>query len=137
MSISKNRVNLIGYLGQDPKIEKTKNNDEFAILSVATSDYYKDKEGNAQQATQWHNVVIFQSNSVKFLKEYAKKGDLVDIEGSLEKFKSTDDSGQEYHNVSVVVKSPRHSIQLDKQSKSQENNSNNNDEKKPTKKAKS
>lgn len=77
------KVKLKGNLGQDAKIINTDNQKSFAVISVATTDSYKDKNGEwKNKETLWHDVLIFSPNAIKFAKEL-KKGDSVNIEGTL------------------------------------------------------
>lgn len=82
--MSLNRVSLIGNLGADPDIRYTQEGDPVAILSLATTDKWKDKTtGQPQEKTEWHRVVFF-GNQAKTLGEYTKKGAKLYVEGALE-----------------------------------------------------
>lgn len=77
------KIQLKGNLGQEPKIIKPDNGKEFVVLSVATTDAYKDKNNQwLNKETLWHDVIIFRPNAIKFAKQLAK-GDSVNIEGTL------------------------------------------------------
>ena len=103
--IYKNKVTIIGSLGKDPDIKKTQNDKEFAILSVATSEFFKDKEGNSEQKTEWHNITVFTPHFVNLIKEYPKKGDTVYVEGSLSTSKYQDSNGKDSYRTQILVKS--------------------------------
>ena len=105
MTIYKNKVIIVGNLGKDPEIKGTKNNTEFAILSVATSEFFKDKEGNPSQKTEWHNITVFTPHFVNIIKEHPKKGDSVYIEGSLSTSKYKDENGKDQSRTQILVKS--------------------------------
>lgn len=104
------KVELIGNLGQEPKIMKAEKGNEFVILSVATTDSYKDKKGNWQnKETLWHDVIIFSPNAIKFAKEL-KKGDRVHVKGILSYKQVESKEGYRISQASIVasfiVKSP-------------------------------
>jgi single-strand DNA-binding protein len=81
MAISVNKVVLVGRLGADPTLR----GGNVVTLSVATSEQWKDKQtGDRQEKTQWHTVVIFSEHTARFVAQYARKGDLVYVEGQLE-----------------------------------------------------
>lgn len=76
-----NRVILVGRLGSDAEVKETKNG-LMAVLSVATSEGYRDKEtGEWMEITDWHRVVTFQDGLAEMLRKHGKKGRLVSIEG--------------------------------------------------------
>lgn len=82
MSGSVNRVILVGHLGKDPEIKYTASGMAMAKFSVATSDVRKDAQGNRQESTEWHNVVVW-GKSAEIAGEYLKKGTLIYLEGRL------------------------------------------------------
>ena len=85
MSRSKNRVELIDYLGADPDIRTLQSKDRVASFSVATSEKWKDKStGEIKEKIQWHRVVVYNKPSVEFVENYLRKGNLVRVEGPLE-----------------------------------------------------
>ncbi|MBW8773051.1 MAG: single-stranded DNA-binding protein, partial [Gemmatimonadetes bacterium] len=61
MSRSLNKVTLIGNLGSDPEVRSTTNGSKVATLSVATSNQWKDKSGEKQEKTEWHRVILWNS----------------------------------------------------------------------------
>jgi single-strand DNA-binding protein len=73
MAKSVNKVILIGNLGKDPEVKYTQTGMAVARFSVATADRVKDKEGNWQERTEWHNLVAFQ-RTAEIAGEYLKKG---------------------------------------------------------------
>ncbi len=79
---SVNKVILIGNLGKDPEVKYTQGGMPVAKFSLATNERFKDKEGNWQDRTEWHNIVAFQ-RLAEIVGEYLKKGGKVYIEGSL------------------------------------------------------
>lgn len=81
---SVNKAILIGHLGKDPEIKSIQSGDKVANFSVATSEHWKDKNGEKQERTQWHNICVWNQNLVKICENYLKKGSKVYIEGKLE-----------------------------------------------------
>ena len=79
-----NKVLLIGRLGQDPEIRHTQDGRAVATFSIATNESWRDKEGNQQERTDWHNCVAFGATAEKYIEPYVKKGTLVSIEGTLQ-----------------------------------------------------
>ncbi len=99
-----NKVMLIGHVGQDPKINVTKDNTLLANLSVATNEYWKDKNtGLRKDKTEWHRVVVMNDRIANFIKDYVKKGSRVYVEGQLQTRKWTDRNDQEQTVTEVVV----------------------------------
>ena len=84
MAGSINKVTLVGNLGRDPEIRHTATGQKIAHLSVATSDTWKDKSGERQERTEWHRVVIFNTNLADFSERFLKKGSKVYVEGALQ-----------------------------------------------------
>ncbi|MBZ5646588.1 MAG: single-stranded DNA-binding protein [Acidobacteriia bacterium] len=82
MAKSVNKVILIGNLGKDPEVKYTPNGTAVAKFSLATNERYKDKEGNWQDRTEWHNITAWQ-RTAEIAGEYLKKGRTVYIEGRL------------------------------------------------------
>jgi single-strand DNA-binding protein len=80
---SVNKVILIGNLGKDPEVKYTPQGTAVAKLTLATNERYKDKEGQWQDRTEWHNVVLWQ-RLAEIAGEYLKKGGKVYIEGKLQ-----------------------------------------------------
>ena len=80
---SVNKVILIGNLGKDPEVKYTPQGTPVAKLTIATNERYKDKDGQWQDRTEWHNVVLWQ-RLAEIAGEYLKKGGKVYIEGRLQ-----------------------------------------------------
>ena len=83
MSKSLNKVQLIGNLGKDPELKYTSAGVAVATFSIATSDSWKDQEGNIQERTEWHNIVAWRKLA-EICGEWLKKGKRVYIEGKLQ-----------------------------------------------------
>lgn len=82
MNTLRNKVQLIGRLGQEPEIITFDNGDKLAKFSIAIDDNYKTKKGEKIERTYWHNVII-KNGLVKVVEEYVTKGQEVAIEGKL------------------------------------------------------
>jgi single-strand DNA-binding protein len=87
-----NKVILIGRLGQDPTVRYTTNGTAVASFSVATTERYKNKAGEKQEVTEWHNIVVFGKQAER-CGEFLSKGRKVSIEGSLKTRVYTDKEG--------------------------------------------
>jgi len=98
-----NKVILVGNLGDDPEARSLNNGGEVVNLRVATSENWKDREGNRQERTEWHRVVIFNENLGKVAKQYLRKGSKVYLEGQIQTRKWTDQSGQDRYSTEVVL----------------------------------
>lgn len=107
MAGSINKVVLVGNLGRDPEIRHTASGAKIAHLSVATSDTWRDKNGERQEKTEWHRVVIFNSNLAELAERALKKGSKVYVEGALQTRKFTDSSGTEKFTTEIVLGSFR------------------------------
>ena len=99
-----NKVILVGNLGKDPESRSFQNGGEVVSFSVATSETYKDRDGNRQEKTQWHNVAIFSEGLCKVAKNYLKKGSKVYLEGQLETRKWQGQDGQDKYTTEVVLR---------------------------------
>jgi single-strand DNA-binding protein len=100
---SVNKVILIGNLGKDPEVKFTPSGTPVAKFSLATNERFKDKSGEWQDRTEWHNITAW-ARTAEIIGEYVKKGSKVYIEGSL-RTHSWDDktSGQKKYMTEVVV----------------------------------
>ena len=98
-----NKVILLGNLGKDPEVKYTQSGMAVARFSLATTDRAKDKDGNWQDKTEWHNLVAF-GRTAEVAGEYLKKGRTIYIEGAL-RTSSWDDkeSGQKKYRTEVIV----------------------------------
>lgn len=103
MAGSVNKVILVGNLGNDPEARSLGNGGEVVNLSIATSERWNDRDGNRQERTEWHRVVIFNENLGKIAKQYLRKGSSVYLEGQLQTRKWTDNNGQDKYSTEVVL----------------------------------
>ena len=104
MAGSVNKVILVGNLGRDPEVRNTQAGDPIVHLSVATSESWKDREtGERRERTEWHRVVIFNTNLGRIAEQYLRKGSKVYLEGQLQTRKWQDQSGQDRYSTEVVL----------------------------------
>jgi len=96
-----NKVILIGRLGADPDVRYTPSGQAVATLSVATNEAWKDQDGNNQERTDWHRVVLWR-RLAEVAGEYLKKGHRVYIEGQL-RTRSWDDKDGAKHWITEVI----------------------------------
>jgi single-strand DNA-binding protein len=103
MAKSVNKVILIGNLGKDPEMRYTPSGTAVAKFTLATNERFKDKDGNWQDRTEWHNLVAF-TRTAEIVGEYLKKGRTVYIEGSL-RTSSWDDkeTNQKKYRTEIIV----------------------------------
>jgi len=99
---SLNRVTLIGRLGKDPEIRTFSEGVKKASFSIATSEKYRDKNGELKEETQWHNIVAFRMLADRS-ESYLKKGMQVYIEGKLTSRSYTDKDGVEKRITEIVA----------------------------------
>lgn len=107
-----NRATLIGNVGADPEIKLTASGGRIATFSLATSDTWKDKDGNRKDKTEWHRIVVFSDPIVGIIEKYVKKGSKLMIEGSIQTRKYTDSSGIERYTTEIVIQNFGGSLKL-------------------------
>lgn len=100
MAHSINRVTLMGNVGKDPEVRFTQAGIAVAGFSLATTESYKDKEGNWQDRTEWHNISVW-GKSAEFAGEHIKKGFKVFLEGKLETRKWQDKNGNDRYTTEI------------------------------------
>lgn len=96
-----NKVILVGNLGKDPEMRKLDGGVSRVNFSLATTEYYKDKEGRRIEQTEWHNIVLWRSvaeNAERLL----KKGNTIYLEGKLQTRKWQDKEGQQRSITEIV-----------------------------------
>ena len=98
-----NKVILVGNLGDDPESRSLNNGGEVVNMRVATSENWKDKDGNRQERTEWHRVVIFNENLGRVAKSYLRKGSKVYLEGQIQTRKWQDQSGNDRYTTEIVL----------------------------------
>lgn len=97
-----NEVTLIGSVGKDAEVKFIGENSQVAKFSVATNRSYKDKNGEKQTQTEWHNVEVW-AETAKFAGQYVKKGGLVLIKGELRYEKFDDKDGKPQQRTKIVA----------------------------------
>jgi single-strand DNA-binding protein len=96
-----NKVMLIGHLGKDPELKYTPGGAAVATFSLATNESYKDKDGNQQEKTEWHRLVVW-NKQAEIAAEYLKKGQQVFVEGKLQT-RTWEKDGQKHYMTEIVV----------------------------------
>ena len=99
---TKNKMNIIGYLGADPELRYTTSGQPVANLRIATTERWTDKAGTAQEHTEWHRVVAL-GNLAEVSAKYLKKGSLVSVEGPIRSRKFTDKENVERYVFEVIA----------------------------------
>lgn len=89
-----NKVILVGRIGQDPEVRYTQAGDAVVNLSLATSESWKNKNGEKQEATEWHRISFF-GKPAEIVGQYVQKGSQLYIEGKIKSKKYTDKQGVE------------------------------------------
>ena len=97
-----NKVTLIGNVGKDPEIQTLDGNLSVAKFALATTEIFKDKSGNTQSQTEWHNVVLWRSLA-EMANKYLKKGSLVYIEGKIKTRNYDDKDGQKRYVTEIIA----------------------------------
>jgi len=114
-----NEVMLIGYVGADPESRQFETGSEVARLRVATSESYKDRDGEWQDKTEWHTVVAWNKLSEKVMQS-VHKGNLVYVKGKLTHREWEDDDGNKRYSTEVVASYIRNLIRTDSNNDSRE-----------------
>lgn len=97
---SLNKAMIIGNLGQDPEVRYTQNNTAVATLNIATSERYKDSNGEYQENTEWHRVVAW-GRTAEICQQYLTKGSKVYIEGPIQTRQWEDKEGQKRYTTEI------------------------------------
>ncbi len=102
MTTLRNSVSLIGRMGTEPEMKDLGNDRSMTRFSVATNEYYKDKNGETVKETQWHNVVAW-GNTAKLAEKILSKGKEVAIHGKLINRSWEDQDGKKHYITEVVA----------------------------------
>ncbi|MBI1226156.1 MAG: single-stranded DNA-binding protein [Bacteroidetes bacterium] len=97
-----NRVTLIGRLGKDPEVRRLESGAAVAKFSLATSESYKDKDGNKVETTEWHNIIVWRSQA-EIAEKFLKKGMLIYVEGKLTYREYTDKDNVKKYFTEIVA----------------------------------
>jgi single-strand DNA-binding protein len=99
---SMNMVVLVGHLGQNPELKETNSGRSVCTLRIATNERWKDKEGQAQERTEWHNVVVW-GHDADHCGQYLHQGSAVCIRGRIQTRKWEDRDGNERSSTEIVA----------------------------------
>ncbi len=102
MTNIRNTIQLIGNLGSDPEVKKLQNGKTLAKLSLATTEVYKNKQGEKVQQTQWHQCVAW-GRTAEVIESLLKKGKSVLVRGKLVYYNYQDRDGIKRYNSQIVV----------------------------------
>ncbi|MEX0772490.1 MAG: single-stranded DNA-binding protein [Balneolales bacterium] len=98
---SLNKAMIIGNLGADPDVRYTQSNKAVATLSIATSEKFKNNNGELQERTEWHRVVVW-NRLAEICQQYLKKGSKVYIEGKIQTNAWEDKDGQKRYTTEIL-----------------------------------
>lgn len=98
-----NKVILLGNLGKDPVVKRLESGTTVANFSIATSETWKDKDGNKQEKTEWHNIVIF-GKLAEVVEKYVKKGSKIYIEGKIS-YETYEKEGEKKYATKIIADS--------------------------------
>ena len=101
---SVNKAILIGSLGRDPEVRFMPNGEAVCNFSIATSENWKDKQGQKQEKTEWHNIVMYRKLA-EIAGEYLKKGSPVYLEGRIQTRKWQDKEGNDRYSTEIIADS--------------------------------
>ena len=101
--MSLNKVCLIGNLGRDPEQKVTQSGLKVVNMAIATTEKWKDKEGQAQERTEWHRIVIWNDKIADLATKFLRKGSKIYLEGALQTRKYQDANGVEKSVTEVVL----------------------------------
>ncbi len=102
MNALKNKVQLIGNVGNDPEIKNLEGGKKLAHLTIATNDSYKNEKGERVEQTEWHRVIAW-GKTAEIIEKYVTKGKEVAIEGKLTHRSYEDKNGEKRYVTEVVV----------------------------------
>nr|WP_298660011.1 single-stranded DNA-binding protein [uncultured Flavobacterium sp.] len=97
----KNRVQLIGHVGQEPEV-KTINNKKVATLTIATNDFYYNEKGDKVEQTEWHRVTAW-GKTAEIIEKYVTKGKEIAVEGKLTHRSYDDKDGNKRYVTEILV----------------------------------
>ena len=102
MSTLRNKVQLIGNLGNDPEIITLESGKKLAKFSLATNETYKNAQGESVTDTQWHNIVVW-NKTAEIVEKYLSKGKEVAVEGKLTTRSYDDKDGIKKYMTEIIV----------------------------------
>jgi single-strand DNA-binding protein len=104
-----NQVELIDRLGDNPTLRDLKNGERVYVIRLATSESWKDADGERKNRTTWHTVEVFGKGKVNAIEKSLKKGSLVHIEGQL-RYDEFETDGIKQVRAKITISGPRHHI---------------------------
>jgi len=99
---SVNKVILVGNLGRDPELRYTQSGQAVANFTLATNEKWKDKEGNSQERTEWHRIIVW-GKTAENCAQYLQKGRSVYVEGRLQTRDWEDREGNKRTTTEIVA----------------------------------
>jgi single-strand DNA-binding protein len=102
MSTLRNKVQLIGNVGNDPEIKSFDGGKKLAKLTIATNESYKNEKGEKVEDTQWHNVVAW-GKTADIIEKYVTKGKEIAIEGKLTHRSYEDKNGEKRYVTEIII----------------------------------
>lgn len=97
-----NQVQLIGTVGNDPEVRTVQGGAKVASFRLATTERFKDRDGNQKEQTEWHNITVW-NGKAEFVEKYVKKGNNLFISGKLTTRQWTDQQGNKRYNTDVLA----------------------------------
>lgn len=97
-----NKVMLMGHVGKDPEVRTLESQNKVAQFSLATTERYKDKNGERQEKTEWHNI-IFWGKRAEVVEKYVQKGSKLYVEGKITTRKWQDKDGNDRYTTEIVA----------------------------------
>ncbi len=102
MSNLRNRVSLIGHVGQDPEVKVLENGSKLVKFSLATNDWYYDKDGRKIEETAWHRLIAF-GKTAEFIEQYVQKGSKLAVDGQITYRQFENNEGQTVYLTEIRV----------------------------------
>lgn len=100
--MSINKAILIGNVGKDPVVRRTEGGAAVANFSIATTEKYKDKSGNVQEQTEWHNIVCW-NGTAEIVEKYVGKGSQIYVEGKIKNREWKDQEGKDHSRTEILA----------------------------------
>ena len=99
---SLNKAMILGRVGRDPELKQTKSDTALTTFSVATTESYKDRQGNKKEQTEWHKIVVW-GRTAEIVHQYLHKGDLVFVEGKIQT-DSYEKDGEKRYQTQIIAR---------------------------------
>ena len=101
MNTIRNRVQLLGHVGQDPEISILEDGKKLAKFSMATNEHYTNAQGEKVEKTYWHRI-IFWNKAAELVEQHVSKGTRLAVEGKLTSRSWEDEAGVKYYRTEIV-----------------------------------